>query len=585
MNSYTAPVDDIVAALRTVGIADLLALPAFVEAGIDLESVGEVLSGFADLAGEVIAPTDRIGDVVGAGFDPSTGAVSTAPELAHAFEQYLKGGWTALSAPIDSGGGGFPLVVATAVREMFGSANMALSLNPVLTQSAIEMLEQWADARQRKLYLARLIDGTWTGTMNLTEPDAGSDLGEVRTTATPLDNGQWAINGTKIFITWGEHDLTENIVHLVLARIPDAPAGTKGISVFLVPKLLVDDDGRLQGRNGVKALSIEHKMGIHASPTCVMQFDDAIGELVGRPNGGMAAMFGMMNPARVAIGLQGVSIGERSLQQAWSYAAERRQGAAGGTTPAPIIEHPDVRRMLVDMAVSTRATRLLVYATSLAADLARNLADEDDRRAAQIRADLLTPLAKAYPTDEGVRLASVAIQIHGGMGFIEETGVAQRYRDVRIAPIYEGTNGIQAIDLVGRKVARDNGAAITALLDELGPVTDRGAAVPSLQPQAAAVRSAIEAVRRETAWVVTNFATHRDDVLAGATPFLRLVASAVAGALLLRQAVDASESDPESSTSHQLAAQLHFFVVDQLEPATSVASIRVGDDTLRAALG
>ena len=585
MNSYRGPVDDIVAALRTVGIGELLALPAFAEAGIDLDSVGEVLSGFADLAGDVIAPTDRIGDLVGAGFDPATGAVTTAPEVAHAFEQYLKGGWTALSAPSESGGGGFPLVVATAVREMFGSANMALSLNPVLTQSAIEMLEQWADERQRSLYLSRLIDGTWTGTMNLTEPDAGSDLGEVRTTATPLDNGQWAINGTKIFITWGEHDLTENVIHLVLARVPDAPAGTKGISVFLVPKVLVDDNGVLQGRNGVRALSIEHKMGIHASPTCVMQFDDAIGELVGRPNGGMAAMFGMMNPARVAIGLQGVSIGERALQQARSYAAERRQGAAGGTSPAPIIQHPDVRRMLVDIAATTRATRLLVYATSIAADLARNLGDEGARRAAQIRADLLTPLAKAYPTDEGVRLASLAIQIHGGMGFIEETGVAQRYRDVRIASIYEGTNGIQAIDLVGRKVARDNGEAITALLDDLTRVADRGAAVEPLRAAAGAVRAAIAAARDEAAWVVANFATRRDDVLAGATPFLRLVACTVAGALLLQQAIDATESDPESANTRQIAAQLQFFAVDQLEAVTTRTSIRIGNDTLVTALG
>lgn len=584
MNSYTAPIDDIIAALRTVGISELLALPAFAEVGIDLASVREVLSGFADLAGEVIAPTDRIGDVVGAGFDPATGAVTTAPELAHAFEQYLKGGWTALSAPSESGGGGFPVVVATAVREMFGSANLALSLNPVLTQSAIEMLEQWADERQRRLYLARLIDGTWTGTMNLTEPDAGSDLGEVRTTARPLDNGQWAINGTKIFITWGEHDLTENVIHLVLARVPDAPPGTKGISVFLVPKVLVDDDGRLQGRNGVRALSIEHKMGIHASPTCVMQFDDAVGELVGHPNGGMAAMFGMMNPARVAIGLQGVSIGERALQQARSYAAERRQGAAGGVSPAAIIEHPDVRRMLVDMTVSIRATRLLVYATSIAADLARRLDDESARRAAQIRADLLTPLAKAYPTDEGVRLASLAIQVHGGMGFIEETGIAQRYRDARIAPIYEGTNGIQAIDFVGRKVARDNGEALTALLDELSELAARGTAEPAVRAQAEAIQAAIDVARREAAWVVANFATHRDDVLAGATTFLRLVACAVAGSLLLRQVVEAIDSSPEDPATRQLVAQLQFYVVDQLD-VSRTASIRIGDEVLRAALG
>jgi alkylation response protein AidB-like acyl-CoA dehydrogenase len=579
MDSYSAPIDDILDAMRTVGIDKLLALPVF--DGIDFDAVSDVLTGFGHLAAEVIAPTDRIGDTIGASFDPATGRVTTPPELAHAFEQYLKGGWTAVSAPAESGGGGFPGLVATAVREMFGSANMALSLNPVLTQSAIEMLEEWADDRQRNLYLSRLIDGTWTGTMNLTEPDAGSDLGGVRTTATPLDNGQWAINGTKIFITWGEHDLTDNILHLVLARVPDSPAGTKGISVFLVPKFLVGDDGSLQGRNGVHALSIEHKLGIHASPTCVLQFDDAVGELIGRPNGGMAAMFGMMNPARVAIGLQGVSIGERAFQQALSHAAERRQGTAAGVTPAPIIEHPDVRRMLADMAVTIRAIRLLVYATSSASDLARTLTDADERRAAQQRADLLTPLAKAYATDEGVRLASVALQIHGGMGFVEETGIAQRYRDSRISPIYEGTNGIQAIDLVGRKVARDAGAALYALLDEIIETTRGVSGDSALAASADAVRIAVDSSRRATEWVIANFADRRDDVLAGASPYLRLIAATVSGELLLRQALE--HADGPLAT--QRAAQMQVYVVEHLEHVPSLAAICVGNNTLRAVLG
>jgi alkylation response protein AidB-like acyl-CoA dehydrogenase len=585
MDSYTPPIDDIIAALRTVGLEQLLDLPAFADNGIDMPSVREVLSGFADLAADVITPSDRVGDTVGARLDVATGVVTTAPELVHAFEQYVKGGWTALSAPSDAGGGGFPTVVATAVREMFGSANMALSLNPLLTQSAIEMLEQWADDRQRRLYLARLIDGTWTGTMNLTEPDAGSDLGAVRATATPLDNGQWAINGTKIFITWGEHELTDNIIHLVLARLPDAPEGTKGISVFLVPKILVDDDGNLQGRNGVRALSIEHKMGIHASPTCVLQFEDAVGELVGRPNGGMAAMFGMMNPARVAIGLQGVSIGERSLQQALSHAAERRQGSAGGKVPAAIIEHPDVRRMLVDMAVSTHAMRLLVYATSIASDRAHHLPDGDQRQAAQQRADLLTPLAKALPTDEGVRLASLAIQVHGGMGFIEETGVAQRYRDARIAPIYEGTNGIQAIDLVGRKIARDGGATAFALLDEMDDTVTRAAACGVLDAEARGLGEAIAATRQMTTWIVENFAGARDDVLAGASAYLRMFASTVAGELLVRETLAAHEVDPTSSETTQLVAQTRFYVADRLAPVVLLDAVCIGDGTLRAALG
>ncbi len=584
MDCYSAPIDEILHALQTVGLGSLLELPLFAE--VDLDSVRDVLSGFADLADHVIFPTDRVGDTVGASFDSATGIVSTAPELAHAFEQYLKGGWTALAASVHEGGGGFPGVVATAVREMFGSANMALSLNPVLTQSAIELLERWADERQRALYLGRLIDGTWTGTMNLTEPDAGSDLGEVRTTATPLDNGRWAINGTKIFITWGEHDLTDNIVHLVLARIPGAPSGTKGISLFIVPKVLVTEDGSLQGRNGVHALSIEHKMGIHASPTCVLQFDDAVGEMVGPPNGGMAAMFSMMNPARVAIGLQGVSIGERALQQARTFAAERRQGSAGGVTPAPIIEHPDVQRMLVDMSATLRAMRLLVYATSMAADRAAAETDDHARATAQRRFDLLTPLAKSWPTDEGVRLASLAIQVHGGMGFIEETGVAQRYRDARIAPIYEGTNGIQAVDLVGRKVARDQGAALSELLDEIVANCDRAASVVSLQTQARSIRAAVETIRQATDWIVQTFAQHRDDVLAGASAFLRLVAVTVAADLLLRHAHDAAISpDPGlTSSAAQLAALTQFFVVDQVEGGPGLASIQFGAVALAAAL-
>ena len=581
MDRYSAPTTDILAALRAVGIADLLALPAY--AGIDISAVGDVLDGFGSLAADVIAPTNRIGDANPAQLDVSTGEVHTAPELAAAFTEYRKGGWTALSADESVGGGGFPGVVATAVREMFGSANMALSLNPVLTQSAIELLERWGDDRQRALFLTRLIDGTWTGTMNLTEPDAGSDLGAVRTTATPIDGDRWAINGTKIYITWGEHDLTENIVHLVLARAPAAPQGTKGLSLFIVPKVLVDDSGRLQTRNGVHALALEHKMGIHASPTCVLQFDDAVGELVGPLNNGMAGMFSMMNPARVAIGLQGVSIGERALQQASAFVLERKQGRAGAVNPAPIAAHADVQRMLLDMAVTVRAARRLVYATAIAGDIAMRHPDEAVRSAAQMRADLLTPLAKAWPTDEGVRITSLAIQIHGGMGFIEETGVAQHYRDARIAPIYEGTNGIQAIDLVGRKVARDGGAAMALLIAEMAAAVHAAAGEPSLAVAAESLRTALAALGETTTWVAETFSTGPDDVLAGATAYLSLAARCAAMSLLLREATDACVGTADGAAV--LAAQATFFALEHLDSAPTPAAIMLGADLIRTALG
>ncbi len=580
MANYIAPIDDILDALRTVGLEDLIGLPDY--DGIDVDAVREVLCGFADLAAGVIAPTDRIGDRVGAVLDPETAVVTTAPELAAAFAEYLKGGWPALSASAARGGGGFPSLVATAAREMFGSANLALSLNPILTQSAVELLERWGDDRQQDLFLSRLIDGTWTGTMLLTEPDAGSDLGAVRTTATPLDNGQWALNGTKIYITWGEHELTDNIIHLVLARAPEAPAGTKGISLFLVPKVMVDDDGALSGRNGIRALALEHKMGLHASPTCVMQLDDAVGELVGPLHNGMAAMFSMMNPARIAIGLQGVSVGEKSLQLSRAFAAERRQGRSGSVNPAPIIEHPDVQRMLVDMASTIRAARLLVYATAAASDLADAHPDAAARDLARQRADLLTPLAKAWPTDQGVRLASVAIQVHGGMGFIEETGVAQSYRDVRVATIYEGTNGIQAIDLVGRKISRDGGAAMGALLDEIGRGVDAAAGIASLKEPAESIRLAADRVRSATAWVVDNFSSDSASVLAGATAYLELASVTVAASLLMHEVAVATGHN--GASADRLAAQLQFFTLHHVDGAPSLGSIMLGSSLLRTAL-
>lgn len=576
MDTYAAPTDQILRALVTAGIGDVLASPDF--AGIDLDAVRDVLEGFGKLAADVIAPTDRIGDREGARLDPATGRVTVPDALADAYREYVDGGWTALAAPAEHGGGGLPGCVGTAVHEMFGSANLALSLNPMLTQSAIELLEQWGDERQREVYLRRMIEGRWTGTMNLTEPDAGSDLGAVRATARPLDDGRWAVSGTKIFITWGEHDLRDNIVHLVLARAPEAPAGTKGISLFLVPKVLVDDGGTLLERNHVRCIGLEHKLGIHASPTCVLQFDDAIGELVGPLHGGMAAMFSMMNPARLHVGVQGTSIGERAFQQARTFAEERLQGKAPGSpTPgsSPILDHADVRRMLVDIATTVDACRLLTFATAVTGDLAHHAPDEAVRERAQRRADLLTPLTKAWPTDQGVRMASLAIQVHGGMGFVEETGIAQRLRDSRIAPIYEGTNGIQAIDLVGRKVSRDGGAGIAELFAEVDATIASAATRAELAGVAEALGAALTTAREATRLVIERFSSATPDVLAGATSYLELVSLVTVGHLLAQHALgDLERDDPAAAVS---SARCRFFAIDHLERAPSLASITMGN--------
>lgn len=577
MYGYEAPVDRILTAMRVAGLDEVLALPPF--EGIDVDAVRDVVAGFGRLASEAIAPTDRDGDLEGAVLDVETGRVTVPASFRTAHAEFAKGGWTSLSAPGHLGGGGFPAVAATATQEMFGAANLALSLNPVLTQSAIELLERWGDERQQGLYLSRLLDGTWTGTMNLTEPDAGSDVGAVRATAEPTGDGRWAIRGTKIYITWGEHDLTENIVHLVLARVPGGPAGTKGISLFLVPKVLVDDEGRLLDENRVRCLSLEHKLGIHGSPTCVLEFDDAIGEMVGPVHGGMAAMFSMMNPARLAIGVQGPAVGERAYQQALAYAQERRQGRAPGWEgegPSPIVEHPDVQRMLVSMASTVDAARLLTYATAIAADVARHHPEAEVREWASRRVDLLTPLAKAWCTDQGVRVASLAVQVHGGMGFVEETGIAQRYRDVRIAPIYEGTNGIQAIDLVGRKVARDQGRSMAELADEIEAVVEKAGSTPGLESVAISLGVALGALREATAWVVEQGGASSVDVLAGATAYLDLAGSVAAGALLVRQACEGDRMD---------VARARIFAADHLDRVTPLGTVMVGAQTLAAGLG
>jgi len=434
-----------------------------------------------------------------------------------------------------------------AMQEMMTSASMAFSLCPLLTQGAIEALSQYGSPEQQATYLEKMVTGEWTGTMNLTEPQAGSDLGVVRSKAVPAEDGTWRITGQKIFITFGEHDLAGNIIHLVLARVPDAPPGTKGISCFIVPKYLVNADGSLGARNDLRCVSIEHKLGIHASPTCVMSYGDgggATGYLIGEANQGMRYMFTMMNTARLSVGLQGLSIAERSYQDALRYAQERKQGRAIGAPAGEsslIVEHPDVRRMLLTMKAYIEAMRALLYTNAVSVDLAHHHQDPAERQARQELVELLTPISKGWCTDLGVELTSLGVQIFGGMGFVEETGVAQHLRDSRIAPIYEGTNGIQAIDLVMRKLPMRHGGVVADLLAKMESLDpELAAAGPELAGVRSALTSGVSAMREATTWLGAKLPAEPNDVLAGATPYLRLCGLVIGGWLLARSALAAS---------------------------------------------
>lgn len=520
--NFTAPTADQVLAIRVnAGIDELAAQPRFAAASPDM--VEAIVEGIGQFAAGEFAPLNRKGDTEGAKLANST--VTLPDGFAEAYRAYVEQGWNAVAGDEAHGGQGLPFTLAANVLENLGAANMAFSLLPMLTVGAIEALAHHGSPEQRGLYLPKLVSGEWSGTMNLTEPQAGSDVGALRTTATPRGDRTWSIKGTKIYITWGEHDLAGNIVHLVLARTPGAPAGSRGISLFMVPKYLVKPDGALGPRNDLRCVSIEHKLGIMASPTCVMSFgdnDECIGELVGHENEGLKAMFTMMNSARINVGNQGVQIAERALQQAARYARERVQSArAGGSSrePVAIVEHPDVRRMLLRMRALTEASRALLYYTAGQVDRGA-LGDA----AAQLRADCLVPMLKAWGTDIGCEVASLGVQIHGGMGFVEETGAAQHYRDARIAPIYEGTNGIQAADLVTRKLGYEQGGVLASLYAEIA--ADCGDA-----PELAALATDC----REIATWMSGTAS-LDDRLAGSVPFCTMSAVAVAGWQLQRQA-------------------------------------------------
>jgi 3-(methylthio)propanoyl-CoA dehydrogenase len=542
MDGYRAPLRDILFTLEhVVPLTELTRSPALAHAEPDL--VAGLLEEAGRFAAEVVAPTNRDGDREGARI--VDGGVVTAPSFRRAYERYVEAGWGSVQHPEAFGGGGFPLLVATAVKELITSANMAFSLNPLLTTGAVYLLAHHASPEQQQRYLPAMVTGRWSGTMNLTEPQAGSDVGAVTARAEPVGDGTYRIFGQKIYITYGDHDLAEQIVHLVLARLPDAPPGTKGISLFIVPKLLVEQDGTLGARNDVQVVSLEHKLGIHASPTCVMAFGEggegALGELVGEPHDGMRQMFTMMNDARLGVGLQGLAIAERAAQHAEAFALERRQGRAAGAPAgeqSAIVEHPDVRRMLVETRATIDAMRALCYANAHALDLAEHAVDADVRASQMRLADLLTPLSKAWCTDLGVELTSTALQVFGGMGYVEETGVAQHLRDARIAPIYEGTNGIQAVDLVMRKLPVDDGAFVLDHLEGLRPGGDVPAGVADLvAPLAAALDLAAELTR--------GLLARRDrpqDQLAGATPYLRVLATVVASTLVMRGAIAAQRA-------------------------------------------
>jgi alkylation response protein AidB-like acyl-CoA dehydrogenase len=539
--TYTAPIRELLFALDAIaGFDQLRALPKF--ADVDADTVAAILEAGGKLAADVLAPLNRAGDTIGATIE--NGRVRAVPGFGEAYRQFVDGGWGALASDPEHGGQGLPKALEIAVFEMIHGANMAFGLCPMLTRGAAEALTAHGTARQKTLYLPKLVSGEWTGTMNLTEPQSGSDLSTLRTRAEPDGEGAYKITGSKIFITWGDHDMTDNIVHLVLARLPDAPSGSRGISLFLVSRRHVADDGTLGAANTAGPASIEHKLGIHGSPTCVMTFDGARGELVGEANQGLAHMFTMMNAARLQVGTEGVGIAERAYQQALSYALDRRQGRSAwtGEVSAPIFDHPDIRRSLMLMKAKTEAARAICLSTALAADLAEAAPDAATRRRAQLRAELLTPIAKAWSTDIGVEIASMGVQIHGGMGFIEETGAAQHYRDARIAPIYEGTNGIQAIDLMGRKLAMDDGRAVRDLLDEIWTTVGALKSAPNawLHSIGARLEAAAGAAQTATSWMVERRGHAQPDALAGATAYLKLLGDLTGGWMLAKGALAAA---------------------------------------------
>jgi alkylation response protein AidB-like acyl-CoA dehydrogenase len=570
--TYRAPINDMLLSLNHGA-----GLQAAVKAGhygdFDADITTAVLEEAGRFATDVLAPLNRVGDEHGIKLEADK--VTTAPGWPDAYQRWTAGGWNAVSGPEAFGGQGLPLAINAACTEIWSASNIAFGLCPLLTLSAIEALDAHGSDELKKIYLEKLVSGEWTGTMQLTEPQAGSDVGALRTRAERTPDGSYRIKGTKIFITYGDHDMTDNIVHFVLARLPDAPAGTKGISLFLIPKFLVNADGSLGQRNDIYPSGVEHKLGMHASPTCTMTMGDkggAIGYLIGEENRGMLCMFTMMNQARLGVGLEGVGIADRAYQQALAFAQERRQGRAvgkAGDTASdkqgngadPIIVHPDVKRMLMQMRALTAAARTICYGTAVALDVSVRATDAKARALASARGALLTPIAKAFSTDIGNEVTSLGVQIHGGMGFIEETGAAQHYRDARITPIYEGTNGIQAIDLVTRKLAANGGESVWALLDELSGIVKRVEASndPAFGTAGAKLRDALASLERTSRWLLERVASAPNEALAGATPYLRLFGSTLGGCMLAGEALAARDLGEASGDPQRYVTLARFF--------------------------
>lgn len=584
--TYQAPVEDILFALKSA--ADL---PKLIEQGLyyglDEDTLRAIIEEAGKFGADVLDPLNRHGDTSGSKL--SDGKVTTPEGWQSAYKQFCDGGWNALTGPETHGGQELPEIVSSATAEIWNASNLSFGLCPLLTMGAIDALKQHGSEELVEKFLPKMVSGEWTGTMNLTEPHAGSDLSTIRSRAEPQGDGTYKIFGTKIYITYGDHDLTDNIVHMVLARLPDAPEGTRGISLFLVPKFLVNDDGSIGERNDVVTAGVEHKLGIHASPTCVLKYgekDGAIGYLVGQENRGLNAMFTMMNAARLAVGLQGVAIADRATQRALAYANERPQGrgpTAKRGEMSPIIEHADIRRTILTMKSMTQAARCICLVTARELDIAERGATEEERQRGEMLSALLTPVAKAFSTDIGVEVASMGVQVHGGMGFMEETGAAQYYRDARILPIYEGTNGIQAIDLITRKLPLGDGAVVAAFIDDLAETVEevRASNQPAFGKMAERLGEALDALREASLWIGQQLQTNPEAALAGATPYLRLFGLAAGGVYLAKGALAAKRENGAGESDYIALAR--FFAETQVPVARGLAlSITDGADGLLA---
>jgi 3-(methylthio)propanoyl-CoA dehydrogenase len=577
--SYTAPLKDMHFAMKLAGLDNIAKLPGFEE--MDADTAQAVLEECAKFNQDVIAPLNWTGDL-----KPSTvkdGVVTMSAGFKEAFKQYAAGGWQGVQHPIEHGGQGMPKLVYTACLEMLNSANLSFALCPLLTDGAIEALETAGSDAQKAQYLPKLISGQWTGTMNLTEPQAGSDLAMVRTKAVPQADGTYRISGQKIYITYGEHDMAENIAHLVLARTPDAPEGVKGISLFIVPKFMFHADGKLAQRNDVYCTSIEHKLGIKASPTAVLIYGDdkgevgagAIGTVIGEENRGLEYMFIMMNAARFAVGMQGVAVSERTYQKAVQYAKDRTQSRdlAGSSGPVAIIHHPDVKRMLMTMRGLTESSRAMAYITAAAYDAAHNSADEATRKQNQAFYEFMVPIVKGFSTEMSLEVTSLGVQVHGGMGFIEETGAAQYYRDARILTIYEGTTAIQANDLIGRKTVRDGGAVAKAIAAQVKAteaelMKSKSIAARAMAKHLGEARVAFEQV---VDYVVANTKSNIKEVFAGSVPYLMMTGYTLSGWALAKSLLAAEAGSDDAAFDAAKIATAHFYAANVLPRARALA--------------